>query len=96
VPLVRFEWNEYKNRLNRKKHGIWFEEATQVFGDPHNRFFLDNAHSDHEERYVVVGHTCEGRLLVVIHCYRKSNEVIRIISARKATKKERKFYEKGI
>ena len=95
--MIRFEWDEEKNRLNRKKHGLWFEEATQVFNDPHSRFFLDKDHSNDEERYAAIGYSSEDRILVVIHCYRESNEIIRIISARVATKKERKYYyEEGI
>jgi uncharacterized DUF497 family protein len=94
--LIRCEWDEEKNKLNRKKHGVWFEEATAVFADPHHRYFLDKEHSDHEDRYVVIGHSSAARLLVVIHTYREPLELVRIISARKATKKERLFYEKGI
>ncbi len=94
--MARFEWDEKKNRINRKKHGIWFEDAAQVFIDPHARFFLDQNHSSHEDRYVVIGHSSENRLLVVIHCYRKLGNVVRIISARPVTKKERLFYEEGI
>lgn len=94
--MVRFEWDEQKNHNNRRKHGVWFEEVIQVFNDPLGRYFLDGAHSIHEDRYVLIGHSTEGRLLVVIHCYRESQGVIRIISARHATKKERMFYEEGV
>ena len=94
--MVRFEWDEKKNQDNRKKHGVWFEEATQVFNDPHHRFFSDEDHSEHEERYLIIGHSSKERILIVIHAYRDVDQVVRIISARKATKKERRFYEKRI
>ncbi len=95
--MVRFEWDEIKNKTNRKKHGVWFEEAQQVFNDPNIRFFADGAHSDHkEDRYVVIGYSSETRLLVVVHCYRGADERVRIISARRATKKERLLYEERI
>lgn len=94
--MVQFEWDEQKNKANRKKHGIWFEEATPVFIDPGNRFFRDRDHSGSEDRFVVVGYNTNSSLLVVVYWYRNQDEVIRIISARKATKKERRFYEEGI
>lgn len=94
---LRFEWDETKNQINRSKHGIWFEEAQSVFDDPGGRVFLDSDHSDDDEdRFVIVGLSSTARLLVVVHCYRESDSVIRIISARKATKKEEEFYEEGI
>lgn len=94
--LSRFEWDEAKNKRNRSKHGIWFEEARSVFDDPKGRLFLDPDHSDDEDRFVILGMSSSRRLLVVVHCYRKSDLVIRIISARKATAKEGSFYEEGI
>lgn len=94
--MVGFVWDEDKNKANRKKHGVWFEEAQSVFDDVHGRLFLDSDHSVHEDRFVLDGHNNYNRLLVVVHCHRESDSVIRIISARKATKKERVFYEKGI
>ena len=93
---LRFEWEEPKNKLNRKKHGIWFEEAQSVFDDPLGRVFYDQDHSDDESRFVMIGMNAMKRLLVVVHCYKKKDSVIRIISARKATKQETKFYEEGI
>ncbi|MDZ4676444.1 MAG: BrnT family toxin [Oligoflexia bacterium] len=96
VTLVRFEWDEKKNKSNRRKRGVWFEEATHVFGDPYHRFFLDKDHSDHEDRYIVIGYGAENRLLVVIHVYCNATEIVRIVSARRATKKERLYYEEGI
>lgn len=94
--MIRFEWDETKNKSNRSKHGIWFEEAQSVFDDSSSRMFLDQEHSNAEERFLILGMSSAARLLVVVHCYRESDSIIRIISARKATKKEVKFYEKGI
>ncbi len=94
--MLKFEWDETKNKLNRNKHGIWFEEAQSVFDDVIGRVFHDPEHSNEEDRFVVIGMSSTARLLIVAHCYRDSDSIIRIISARKATKKEAKFYEKGI
>ena len=94
--MLRFEWDEVKNKNNRSKHGIWFEEAQSIFDDPAGRVFLDPDHSDEEDRFLVLGMSSAARLLVVVHCYREKGTIIRIISARKATKKEVEFYEEGI
>ena len=94
--VLEYEWDEVKNYRNRTKHGVWFEEAETVFDDPLGRVFLDPEHSDKEDRYLILGMSSAGRLLVVVHCYRKADSVIRIISARKATRKEIKFYEERI
>ena len=94
--MLRFEWDETKNKHNRSKHGVWFEEAWSVFDDPASRLFLDPEHSDGEDRFVMLGMSSAARLLVVVHCYRESDSVIRIISARKATKREVNFYEERI
>jgi hypothetical protein len=94
--MLRFEWDERKNRGNRTKHGVWFEEAQSVFDDPNARLFSDPEHSEEEDRFILLGMSSETRLLVVVHCYRESDSMIRIISARKATKKEVRFYEEGI
>ena len=91
---MNFEWDELKNEKNRKKHGIWFEEAKMVFTDPYHRVFLDS--NQFEDRYIGIGFSGYERLLVLTFCYRENESVIRIISARKATKKERRFYEKRI
>jgi uncharacterized protein len=93
--MIRFDWDEKKNKTNRKKHGIWFEEAQQVFDDPEGIRYFDPGHSHGEDRFILIGLSGSGRLLIVIHCER-SDDVIRIISARKATKKEAKTYEEGI
>ncbi len=94
--MLRFDWDERKNKANRTKHGVWFEEAQSVFNDPHLRVFHDPEHSEEEERFVLLGLSSAGRLLVVVHCYRESDSVVRIISARKAVKKETRFYEEGL
>ena len=94
--MIRFEWDEKKNRSNQKKHGIWFEEAQQVFDDVAAIRFYDTLHSDDEDRFVLLGMSGSSRTLVVVFCERESQNKIRIISARKATKKEIKTYEEGI
>ena len=85
---VRFEWDATKNRANVKKHGISFNEAITVFDDPNVMYKPDPDHSQDEERYIVFGFSEKMRILVVCHCYYTRNSVIRIISARKATKNE--------
>lgn len=92
--MIRFEWDEAKNVTNRKKHGVWFEEAQQVFDDPRAILFYDEDHSSEEDRFLMLG-SSSTRILVVAHC-EKENDVIRIISARKAKPKERSRYEEGI
>jgi uncharacterized protein len=94
--MLRFDWDELKNRANRTKHGVWFEEAQSVFQDPQGRLFYDPEHSEGEDRFILVGMSSAARSLVVVHCYREDESLIRIIFARKATKKELRFYEKGI
>jgi len=94
--MLQFDWDERKNRRNRTKHGVWFEEAQSVFSDPHGRLFCDPEHSEAEDRFILLGVSAAARILVVVHCYRESDSVVRIISARKAKKKEVRFYEEGI
>ena len=94
--MLKFEWDEKKNKSNRTKHGIWFEEAQSVFDDKNGRLFIDPDHSDDEDRFILIGNSTSSSLLVVVHCYRDENDLVRIISARKATKKERKYYEERI
>ena len=89
-----FEWDEEKAVANREKHGISFEEAQTVFKDCNALRIYDPDHSDDEERFVLLGLSSVLRILVVCHCYRENDELIRIISARKATKKESLTYEK--
>ena len=87
-----FTWDEIKNFNNHTKHGVFFSEAQTVFVDELARLIKDPNHSVGEERFILMGMSARLRLLVVCHCERKEN-VIRIISARKANKKERKQYE---
>jgi hypothetical protein len=94
--MIRFEWDETKNKANRLKHGIWFEEAQSVFDDPHARLFFDPEHSEDEDRFILLGLSSASRKLVVIHCYREFESLVRIISARRAAKGEAKTYEEGI
>ncbi len=82
--------------MNRAKHGIWFEEAQSVFDDPMSRVFLDQGHSLHEERFLILGTSAASRVLVVVHCFRQGDSVIRIISARKATTREAMTYEERV
>ena len=91
---MQFEWDENKNQINIKKHGISFEEARTVFYDDEALVRDDPDHSQDEERFVILGLSSRANLLVVCHCLRESETVIRIISARKATKTESKFYER--
>ncbi len=90
---IQFTWDKRKNTLNRKKHGISFEEAKTVFFDEYARLIPDPDHSEKEERYILLGYSAHLRILVVSHCYREEGQIIRIISARKANKFERKQYE---
>ena len=90
---MRFEWDLKKTANNLRKHGISFKEAATVFGDPLSMTFEDPDHSINEERFVTIGESRQRRILVVAHTDRRG--VIRIISARKATPRERKFYEEG-
>lgn len=91
---MRFEWDPKKDESNRKKHGIAFEMAQMVFSDPLALSVPDQGHSEGEERWITVGHVGSRFIVVVVHTYRDSeeDEVIRLISARKATPKERKQY----
>jgi len=96
LDMLRFDCDERKNRRNRTKHRVWFEEVQSVFSDPHARLFYDPEHSVEEDRFLLLGVSSATRILVVVHCYRESDSTIRIISARKAIKKEVRFYEEGI
>jgi len=89
---ITFEWDERKGISNKEKHGVSFEEAQTVFSDEHALLIDDPDHSDDEDRFLLLGLSAYSRVMVVCHCYRKNDEVIRIISARKATTVERKQY----
>ena len=87
-----FEWDPNKNEINKKKHGISFEEARTVFYDEYAILFDDPDHSEEEDRFLILGFSQKENLCIVSHCYRGADEIIRIISARKATKIETNFY----
>lgn len=89
---MEFEWNSRKASSNQRKHGVSFDEAQSAFLDESARLISDPEHSGDEERYVLLGLSTRLRLLVVCHCYRKQDGVIRIISARRADKSERNQY----
>ena len=93
---MKFEWDNKKNRVNTRRHGVTFEEASEIFNDPFHISVLDKRFDYLEERWITVGLTGKGRIIVAGHLYiftEDGEEVIRIIAARKATKKERKQYE---
>ena len=92
MSTLRFEWDAAKAATNVKKHGVSFEDAQSVFADERARLIDDPVHSDGEDRFLLLGLCSSLRLLVVCHCYRSEEGVIRIISARKATKGERLYY----
>jgi uncharacterized DUF497 family protein len=85
---MRIVWDESKNQDNIKNHKISFQEAETVFYDPNGKIIHDPDHSDEEDRFIILGLSKLLKLLVVCHCYRESDEEIRIITARKATKKK--------
>ncbi len=88
-----FEWDPEKARANKVKHGITFDEASTAFEDGLSVTIPDPLHSVDEERFVLIGYSCLGRLLVVVHTDR--GDRVRIISARPATRKERRFHEEN-
>lgn len=90
---MEFEWDPEKAARNLAKHGVSFHEAATVFGDPLALTYYDPDHSQEEDRFLTFGHSAEGRLLLVSHTDR--GERTRIISARLATRKERRLYEDG-
>jgi len=95
MDALRFEWDPDKDSLNRAKHGVWFDEARTVFFDQQALVIDDPDHCQAEECFVILGHSRALRLLIVAHCYRRAGGVIRIMSARKATKREAMTYRGG-
>jgi uncharacterized protein len=89
---LRFEWDERKNASNRKKHKVSFEEARTAFFDEDALLRDDPDHSDSEDRFILLGMSSTLRILVVCHCLREAGDVIRVISARKATRHEQSQY----
>ena len=88
-----FKWDVSKSKSNKQKHGVSFEEASTVFYDPLAKLGHDPDHSDQEDRFILIGHSKSNNLLFVVHVYKESPGLIRIISARKATKKEKSDFE---
>jgi uncharacterized DUF497 family protein len=91
---LKFEWDQAKDRANVKRHGVSFAEAHTVFYDEEAIQFFDPDHSEDEDRFILLGLSLKARVLVVCHCIRESETVIRIISARKADKDEEQEYWK--
>ena len=92
MDKLGFEWDERKNRENQRKRRVSFEEAQTVFFDEKAVEFYDEKHSESEERFLLLGVSAKLRILMVCHCLRQAGNVIRIISARKATKREQHEY----
>jgi uncharacterized protein len=91
---LRFAWDVWKETQNRRKHGVSFTEAETVFSDEHALLVDDREHSAQEDRFALLGLSARLRTLVVVHSYREEEAVIRIISARKATRRERDVYNR--
>ncbi len=89
---LRFEWNTAKAAANLKKHGIGFDEARSAFADERAKLIADPQHSEAEDRFILLGLSAKLKLLIVCHCYRSEENVIRIISARKASASESRQY----
>jgi uncharacterized DUF497 family protein len=90
--MIQFQWHPSKATANLKKHQVSFEEAQTVFYDEFAVQFFDEAHSANEERFLMLDMSAQSKLLIVCHCEREGGDIIRIISARKATKRESAFY----
>lgn len=90
--MFNYEFDERKAAANLKKHGVSFEEAISVFDDYNALVFDDPDHSEEEERFIILGISAMGKTLFVAHCFREREDTIRIISARKASKREEKQY----
>ena len=94
MAKLRFDWDPRKDSANQRKHGVSFEEALTVFSDERALLIDDPDHSDDEDRFALLGLSANLRILVVCHCYREADDIIRIISARKANRSERVEYQK--
>ena len=92
---MKFDWDPEKNETNLKKHGVTFEEAETVFEDEGAVTIYDEDHSEYEDRFKIIGISRKLREIIVCYCYRNGDEIIRIISARRATNSEYKLYERG-
>jgi len=92
MKTLNFSWDDNKAKSNLIKHKVSFEEAKTVFDDENARLVYDPDHSIDEDRFILLGLSCKLNVLTVVHCYKENDDNIRIISARKATKKETKQY----
>lgn len=92
MERLRFAWDPAKSRSNERKHGVSFEEAQTAFHDDGAMIYFDPDHSGEEDRFLLLGMSARERVLVVCHCYRESDTLVRIISARRADKGEREAY----
>lgn len=90
--MIMFSWDDKKNEANKIKHGVSFDEAKTVFYDENAIRYFDPDHSDDEDRFLIVGVSQRLRILIVCHCFREEGSIIRIISARKGTKREEENY----
>ncbi len=90
---IQFNWDKNKAKTNIEKHSVSFEEAQSVFDDDNARLIFDPDHSEDEDRFILLGLSCSLKILVVVHCYKDGQNIIRLISARKATKPEEKSYK---
>ena len=96
MKRLEFEWDKKKEKANVKKHGVSFDEARSAFFDENAIQFYDPDHSDEEDRFILLGLSLKPQVLVVCHCFRESETVVRIISAREADKDEELVYWKQI
>lgn len=92
--MLTFVWDDEKAKINFEKHGISFDEAKGVFYDDCARLIADEDNSENEERFLLLGMSFKPRLLLVCHCYKENDHVIRIISARKSTRHEAQMYRR--
>ena len=92
MDKIIFEWDDKKDKTNKRQHGVSFEEARTAFYDENAIQYFDPDHSDEEDRFILLGLSFKLKILVVCHCFRESDSVIRIISARKADKEEEYEY----
>jgi hypothetical protein len=92
MKKLKFEWDNHKDKLNIKKHGVSFDEAQTAFYDEYAIAFFDPEHSETEDRFILLGTSFKLKTLVVCHCFREEETVVRIISARKADKDETQVY----
>ena len=94
MNYIKFEWDEKKNKTNQQKHGVSFQEAQSVFNDENARLIADKEHSQDDDRFILLGLSYSLKMLVVVHAYRETDDIIRILSARKATKNETMYYNR--